>query len=249
MKPNGTGTVLVVDDHVHLAENLAEILESVGYNVDVADSAEAALVRIDRGGVMALITDFRLPGLTGAGLIARLRVQGCEVPALVMSAFTDDETIATARAAGAFDVLAKPIEIDRLLSLVEAMGSDERVVLLAEDNRELAQNLAEILESRGHVVQVAGSMAEALAQTPCAQAAILDYRLPDGTGVEVAERLRALHPAVRVLFISGHTDELRDKLHGPLAEAPRLEKPVDIGQLLKWVTTAVGHGKAERPRR
>jgi DNA-binding response OmpR family regulator len=243
------GVVLIVDDHVHLAENLAEILESEGYQVDVADSAEAALARIEKGGVVALITDFRLPGMTGAGLIAKLRVGGCDVPALVMSAFTDDETIATARAAGAFDVLAKPIEIERLLALVDAMGSDERIVLLVEDNRELAENLAEILEARGHLVQVTGSMAEALAQTLRPQAAILDYHLPDGTGIEVAERLRAQYPAVRILFISGHTDELRDKLGGPLAEAPRLEKPVNIGQLLIWVAAAVGQGTTERPHR
>jgi CheY-like chemotaxis protein len=52
------GTVLVVDDHTHLAENLAEILEGIGYQVEVAGSAEAALARVERG---VAILDYRLP--------------------------------------------------------------------------------------------------------------------------------------------------------------------------------------------
>ncbi|HEY0713103.1 MAG TPA: response regulator [Polyangia bacterium] len=243
------GTVLVVDDHIHLAENLAEILEGVGYQVEVADSAEAALTRIERGGVVALITDYRLPGLTGAGLIAALRQRGWDMPALVMSAFTDDETIATSRSAGAYDVLAKPIEIERLLELVGTMGDDERLILLAEDNNELAENLTEILKSGGHEVYVTSSMQEAVATTPPPSIAILDYHLPDGDGVEIAERLAARNPGLQVLFISGHTDELRTRLSGRLAAAHSLEKPIDIASLLTWVQTAVQHGQTQRPRR
>jgi DNA-binding response OmpR family regulator len=243
------GTILVVDDHIHLAENLAEILEELGYEVAVATSAEAALERIGQGGVAALVTDYRLPGLSGAALIAELRRRKQDIPAIVISAFTDDETIATSRSAGAFEVLAKPVEIDRLLSLVEDIGSHDQLILLAEDNPELAENLVEILGSRGYSVQVKTSVADAMASGPAPLAAILDYRLPDGTGIEIAERLSQKHPKLRVLFISGYSDELGQRLQGPLAEATRLEKPLDIARLLAWVRVAVGNGKTERPRR
>lgn len=239
------GKVLVVDDHVHLAENLAEILEGGGHQVLVAHSAEAALQILAQGDVVALITDYRLPGMSGAALIAELRRQGSSIPALVISAFNDDDTIAQARAAGAFEVLTKPVQIDRLLSLVADMGGGERLVLLAEDNRALAENLAEILQARGYRVQIKGSMAEAVACAPAPQAAILDYRLPDGTGIELAERLTRAHPGVRILFISGHSAELASGLSGRLAEAARLEKPLDIARLLDWVNAAMGRGSAQ----
>jgi DNA-binding NtrC family response regulator len=242
------GTILVVDDHIHLAENLAEILEELGYEVAVAASAEAALERIGQGGVAALVTDYRLPGLSGAALIAELRRRKQDIPAIVISAFTDDETIATSRSAGAFEVLAKPVEIDRLLSLVEDMGRHDQLILLAEDNHELAENLVEILGSRGYSVQVKTTVADAMASGPAPLAAILDYRFPDGTGIEIAERLSQKHPKLRVLFISGYSDELGQQLQGPLAEATRLEKPLDIARLLAWVRVAVGNGKTERTR-
>jgi DNA-binding NtrC family response regulator len=87
------GKILIVDDHVDLADNLAEILENAGYQTVVADSAEAALDRLERNDVAALITDYRLPGLNGAELIVELRRRGLTIPAVVMSAFTDDRTI------------------------------------------------------------------------------------------------------------------------------------------------------------
>ena len=114
--------ILVVDDHVVLAENIAEILSDGGHEVVTAASAEIGLRLIAQGGIGARITDYRLPGRSGAQLIAELRRNGNGIPAVVMSAFTDDETIQISRAAGALAVLAKPVDLETLFSAVEAMG-------------------------------------------------------------------------------------------------------------------------------
>jgi two-component system nitrogen regulation response regulator GlnG len=117
-----TGKILVVDDHVALAENIAEILSEVGLEVVTASSAEDGLRVIERGGIGGLITDYRLPGRTGAQLIAELHRTGRPIPAIVMSAFTDDDTLRISRDAGALAVLAKPLDLGRLMSTVAAMG-------------------------------------------------------------------------------------------------------------------------------
>jgi len=97
-----SGRVLVVDDQIELAENLAEVLQGRGFETDVATSAEAGLERIGQGGVTALITDFELPGRNGAELIEAIRRQGSRIPAMVMSAYTDDRTMDRAQVAGAW---------------------------------------------------------------------------------------------------------------------------------------------------
>jgi DNA-binding NtrC family response regulator len=111
------GMILVVDDNVELAENVVEILEVAGYSAVLASSAEAALVRVAQGGIGALITDFRLPGLTGAELITELRRSGCAIPVAVMSAYTDVANVERAEAAGALDVMPKPLDVGRLRRL------------------------------------------------------------------------------------------------------------------------------------
>lgn len=113
--------VLVVDDHIHLAENIAEILDGEGYQTMVAGSAEQALGLLEAERVDALITDYRLPGLSGAQLITEIRRRGRAIPAIVMTAYSDDHTLADARAAGALDVLGKPVALARLLQMIAAL--------------------------------------------------------------------------------------------------------------------------------
>ena len=112
--------ILVVDDEVSLAENVAEILVAAGHQADVAASAEEALVHfkadIERTDV--LLTDYRLPGATGADLIRSVRSLGSTIPALVITAYCDDDIAQLAMSAGAADVLGKPVDFGRLLSWV-----------------------------------------------------------------------------------------------------------------------------------
>ena|SRR6188768_1705555 len=112
-------TVLVVDDNQDLAENIAEILGLRGYAASIATSGEEALHQAVAAGVILLVTDFRLPGMSGAELVLRLREKRQDLRAIVMSAYTDDLTIAAARSAGA-DFLPKPVDLGALARLLSA---------------------------------------------------------------------------------------------------------------------------------
>jgi DNA-binding NtrC family response regulator len=233
------GKILVVDDHRDLAENLAEILEGAGYEAIVAESAEAALTQLEHEEVAALITDYRLPGRTGAELIKELRRRGKDMPAIVMSAFTDDDTIAISRSAGALDVLAKPVELGRLFSFVTDLSANEGWVLVVEDDPSLAENLAEAIAARGHRVEVKDGVRGTEGLTSAPAVAIVDFQLRDGTGIEIADRLTARNPGTRIVFVTGHVDALERGLPTRLCQLERLEKPVDLTRLLDWVTAAL----------
>jgi DNA-binding NtrC family response regulator len=111
--------VLIIDDNVALAENIAEILEMHGYTTEVASSAEEALARFAPPPPDVVVTDYRLPGINGANLVRRIGDMGVQVNAVVISAFTDDGTMEDARDAGAA-FLAKPLDFDALGRLVQA---------------------------------------------------------------------------------------------------------------------------------
>jgi DNA-binding NtrC family response regulator len=112
-------TVLVVDDNEDLAENIAEILSLRGFHPVIASSAEDALPKALPEGPEILVTDFRLPGMTGADLVRRVRAQRQGVRAVVISAYTDDRTISAAKAAGA-EFLPKPVDFGALSRLLVA---------------------------------------------------------------------------------------------------------------------------------
>ena len=238
-----SGKVLVVDDHLDLAENLAEILESAGYQAVVAGSAEEALERVAQGDIAALVTDFRLPGRNGVELLTELGRRGQRLPAVVISAFTDEKAVEEARRAGAADVLVKPVPLDRLMTVVAGFGATDELVLIVDDNHDLAQNLAEAMEARGHRTMICGSFAEARALAATPLVAVLDYRLPDGTGVDVAKELLRRSNQVRILFMSGYGPVLDGVLDGTGGGSlAQLGKLVDVERLLAWVAEAIGHG-------
>ena len=101
--------VLIVDDNVEMAENIAEILQIDGHVTDLASSAEEALPKALATRPDVLLTDFRLPGLNGADLVKRCRGSGTDVLAIVMSAYTDEATINAVRDAGAA-FMPKPVD-------------------------------------------------------------------------------------------------------------------------------------------
>jgi DNA-binding response OmpR family regulator len=113
MEAKPSTVVLVVDDNQDLAENIAEILSLHGYTAVIAGSGEDALPKALPDGPHLLVTDFRLPGISGAELVRQIRERRQGVRAVVISAYTDETTVAAARGAGA-EFLPKPVDIGAL---------------------------------------------------------------------------------------------------------------------------------------
>jgi CheY-like chemotaxis protein len=110
--------VLIVDDNVDLADNIAEILQIDGHVTEVAGSGEEALEKALGADLDVIVTDYRLPGISGAVFIERIRQRGSAFLAVVISAYTDDETIEEARQAGA-TFMAKPLDFKALSHWIE----------------------------------------------------------------------------------------------------------------------------------
>lgn len=112
--------IVIVDDNLELAENIAEILSLDGYASEVFGSAEDALPAVSEG-VVIVVTDYRLPGMTGAELVKRIRQQHKQLHAVVISAYTDERTVRAAREAGA-RFLPKPVDFAWLSTFVREFG-------------------------------------------------------------------------------------------------------------------------------
>lgn len=232
--------LLIVEDNAELAENLCEILESEGHEVDVCASAEDALERVAGARFDGILTDMRLPGGSGLELIERLRQRNDATPIVMMTAYADAVATQRAEKLGALAVVFKPLDIRGLLALVSEFAHTERKVLVLEDNPDFAQNVAEALRSGGIQPLVVGSVKEALTQRQLPQVALVDYRLPDGTGLEAARCLCARDPALRVILVSGYGEQLADE-GAPIPDnvTHRLSKPVPLGCLLETISTEI----------
>jgi len=142
---------LVVDDNQAFAENLAEILADTGAEVEIASSGVAALERVRRARFDVVISDMRMPHMGGAELLRQIRHIQPGLPAIVITAYTNDDDIQMARDEGVLAVLPKPAPIERLLELC-AVARRNGLVALVEGDAASAENVTQALGSRGFAV-------------------------------------------------------------------------------------------------
>jgi len=102
--------VLIVDDNISLAENIAEVLQIDGHTTRVAASAEEAFPTGREDPPDVVVTDYRLPGISGAAFVKQVLAAHSRVRALVISACTDATTVDAVAEAGA-TFMAKPLDL------------------------------------------------------------------------------------------------------------------------------------------
>ncbi len=108
-------TVLVVDDKEMMRDSVSTTLERAGFTVLTAGDGAAALDCVARQRPDAIVTDMKMPGLSGIDLIEKVRAIDDELPVVLMTAFGTIETAVKAMKLGAFDYLTKPFEGDELV--------------------------------------------------------------------------------------------------------------------------------------
>jgi len=113
-------TILIVDDEPAQRELLARCLLEWGFDTVQAEEGEEALDVIDDRHVDMVISDVRMPGMTGLELVSAIRETSVALPVLVITAFPDIRQAVDAVKDGALDYLAKPIDLDELRDLVAA---------------------------------------------------------------------------------------------------------------------------------
>lgn len=110
--------ILVVDDDENLRWVLQTQLEDMGYAVTTAAGGQEALAAIERDPPALVLTDLKMPGLSGLELLEKVRSDCPELPVVLITAFGTIQSAVQAMKAGAYDYLTKPIDYDELALVV-----------------------------------------------------------------------------------------------------------------------------------
>lgn len=117
--------ISIVDDDSSVREATTSLLESYGYATAAFASAEEFLRSELLGDTSLLVTDVRMPGLSGVDLQRRLTDAGHRIPTIFMTAYPEEHMRAAAFKGGALGFLTKPLNEERLITYLEgALQSD-----------------------------------------------------------------------------------------------------------------------------
>lgn len=143
-----TGTVFLIDDDPGVRDSLSLLLSLKGVRTQLFANAESFIETYQADWSGCVLTDLRMPGMTGLELLSALRARDIETPVVVLTAHGD---VATARAAlknGAFDFLEKPIDDGMLLDVLQNALRVDRERRAAAASRSSADARLERLTQR-----------------------------------------------------------------------------------------------------
>lgn len=122
--------ILIIDDEKAIRRTIKEILEFEKYTVDEAEDGQQGLDMALKGGYDVILSDIKMPKLDGMELLTKLMAQGTDSALIMMSGHGNIETAVDAVKRGAYDYLAKPIDLNRLL--VTIRNAMDKTTLVAE---------------------------------------------------------------------------------------------------------------------
>ncbi len=186
-------TLLVADDDPGLRESLERTLAREGFRVVTASDGRAALERVQDGDVDLVLTDLKMPGLSGIELLHAVKTVAPDLDVILLTAFGTIEEAVRAMKDGAYDFITKPFQRQQLVRVVRS--ALERRDLIRQ-NRALQEELAAL---RGQPRLIGSSPAfrrmQALAEQVADSSATVLIQGESGTGKEGVARLIHQHSA------------------------------------------------------
>jgi len=111
--------VFVIDDDEAVRRSLCWLIESADHNATGFVNADEFLMNFSFAGIGCVVTDVRMPGISGIDLLSELTGRGCDFPVIVITAHGEIQMAVEAMKLGAFDFVEKPFEERTLLEVIE----------------------------------------------------------------------------------------------------------------------------------
>ncbi len=211
-----TAKILFIDDDLTGREVALFNLRKAGYEVTAASDGEEGLGLFSSTKYDLVVTDIKMPGISGIEVLRRVRGQAPDVPVLVLTAFGNVETAVEAMKEGAYDFIGKPFHRDQLLLAVEKALERRRLTAEVRDLRLQTSGVARQIVYASAPMRRLVEMADRVAAT---NATIL-ITGESGTGKEVIARRihvcsqRAENPFVAVNCAAIPGELLESELFG-----------------------------------
>jgi len=150
----GEPVVHVIDDDEAVRESLSFLLETADYNVHAYDSATGFLAGLDKADYGCIVTDVRMPGMTGLELVRALNERQCTMPVIVITGHGDVPLAVEAMREGVVDFIEKPFSDDTILaSLGHAFERSRDASAQSGERNEILKRLASLSTRERQVLE------------------------------------------------------------------------------------------------
>lgn len=206
--------ILVVDDERSIRNTLKEILGDEGYDVDVAEDGQAAIIMAEKDKYSVIFCDIKMPNMDGMEVLDRMISSGQEAAIVMISGHGDIATAVECIKKGAFDFIEKPLDLNRIL--ITLKNANERTSLVKETKNLKKKIYGSDMIGTSAPMQHVRDMIEKVAPTD-ARVLIMG---PNGSGKELVARnlhrqsQRATMPFIEVNCAAIPSELIESELFG-----------------------------------
>ena len=165
MSNDYTGRILVVDDNAFVLETTTLLLKSHGYDVTGCTDPEEAVKKALAGPFDAVISDIKMPKVTGIELLEELHARNPDLPVILMTAYAELDVAIDAVKKGAFDFIIKPFKPEYMLNSVKKAVNYHRLLDMEKGYKErLEEAVRERTRELSEALSMVKSMSKELAE-------------------------------------------------------------------------------------
>lgn len=239
MEQRARPSILIVDDDVSMARTTAMILERKGWAVTTAHNGPEAIEIVRTQPFNVILMDIRMPLMDGVETVRRIKRVRPDAVVIMMTAYAVEDLVQQALEEGAYGILYKPLDIDRVMSLIEEARTVDQgaLILVVDDDPATCTTLKNILVRKGYQVGTAhtGEDAIAAAHARAYDVIFIDMKLPTINGLETYLAIREVSPTMVAILITAYRQEMDELVEQALQNHAYtcLYKPIDIDELLQ----------------
>ena len=229
---NEKGKVLVVDDQRVLRLSLAGIIEDQWYEVTDVEDGDQAIEAVRESNYDLVFMDIKMPGINGVQAFREIKKINPDSVVVMMTGFAVEDLVKDALEEGAFTVVYKPFELERVITLIDSVFKS-LLVLVVDDRTADRDVLSEILTDKGYFVATVadGKQAIEMAGDSHYDIIFMDIKMPGMDGLATFEEIKSMNPEARVIFMTGFVVEESLKEALDAGAYPIAYKPLDIDNI------------------
>lgn len=227
-------TILIVDDNEAMRKTLAANFEAAGYGTIEAESGAAALDHIrQRADVSLMVSDIRMPGMSGVDTFKIIRSIRADLPVIMMTAYSVEEMVMEALMEGAYTVIHKPFDLEGLFQTV-ARALNRPIVLIL-DSADESDALLGWLREHHCRSGLASSLDEAMSLLETAPVDVVLMNVSDEDALQSLQKLRARNASLPIIVLSWSDVPELLRRAASIGAYTCLRKPVEMPELIKVV--------------
>ncbi|TFG70199.1 MAG: response regulator [Anaerolineales bacterium] len=233
--------ILIVDDNLSQGKTMAAILMRIGHAVTIAIDGLEAIQKVKESPYDIVFMDIKMPVMNGVEAYRQIKIIRPGTVVMMMTAYAMEELVQQALDEGAYGILYKPLDIERVIAFVEEAKQRKSgaFILIVDDDPGICKSLRDILTKKSYQVGIAptGMKALSMVQQEDYDIIFIDMKLPVLNGLETYRAIREIKAQTVAIMMTGYRCELIDLVDEALCDDAYacLTKPLNIDELLRLV--------------